>query len=106
MKKNSFITNLLKNIPCKKINKNYNEIICFIPVKYVLPCLTFLRDNNNCQFSILSTITATDYPGKCSRFEICYELLSLCFNVRIRIKTFVNEITSIHSITSIFLCAD
>lgn len=102
----SFILNLLKNIPLVQINIQQNEVICSIPVIFVLPCSFFLRDNINCQFKILSSITAVDYPEKKIRFEVIYEFLSLRFNTRIRVKTFVNEITPIPSVANIFLSAD
>jgi len=106
MQKSFFITNLLKNIPCIQINLLYNEISCSIPATMVLPCLFFLRDNVNCQFKILSTITVIDYPEKKFRFEIIYDLLSLRFNNRIRLKIFINELTLINSVNTIFLSSN
>jgi NADH dehydrogenase (ubiquinone) Fe-S protein 3 len=68
--------------------------------------LFFLRDNVNSQFKILSTIITTDFPNKNLRFEISYELLSLRYNARIRIKTYINETTALFSSTVVFASAD
>jgi NADH/F420H2 dehydrogenase subunit C len=105
----SFIINTLKMIPFVQVSVNdtcNKEIVCSIPVKFILPCLLFLRDNSLCQFKILSSVTAVDYPEKRIRFEIIYELLSLRFNARIRVKTFVNETTAVQSIFDVFSSAD
>jgi NADH/F420H2 dehydrogenase subunit C len=105
----SFIINTLKTIPFAQVNISgtcNKEIVCSIPVKFILPCLLFLRDNNSCQFKILSSVTAVDHPEKITRFEVIYELLSLRFNNRIRLKTFVNETTVIPSVFNAFSSAD
>jgi NADH dehydrogenase (ubiquinone) Fe-S protein 3 len=103
---NNFIYNLLKNIPCVQILKCHNEIICLVACAKLTPVLLFLRDNVNNQFKILSTIIAVDFPNKNLRFEISYELLSLRYNARIRVKTYVNETKSLFSIITIFASSD
>jgi NADH dehydrogenase (ubiquinone) Fe-S protein 3 len=103
---NSFANNLLQNIPCVQVLNSHNEIICSVPCKKLIPCLFFLRDNVNSQFKILSTIITTDFPNKNLRFEISYELLSLRYNARIRIKTYINETTTLFSSTIVFGSAD
>jgi len=104
----SFIINTLKLVPFTQVNINSicnKEIICATPVKLVLPFLLFLRDNSFCQFKVLSSVTGIDHPDKKIRFEVVYELLSLRFNNRIRVKTFVNEATAIQSVFNVFTSA-
>jgi NADH dehydrogenase (ubiquinone) Fe-S protein 3 len=57
---------------------------------------------------ILVDITAIDYPysQKQKRFEVVYHVLSIKYANRIRIKTLVNEISSIQSIEKIFSAAN
>ena len=55
---------------------------------------------------MLSNISGADYPLKNKRFEIVYDLLSICFNSRIRVKTSVNELTTVESSMSIFSAAN
>lgn len=46
--------------------------------------------------------TAIDYPEYILRFELAYILLSTSFNSRIKVKTLVDEITPIESMTSLY----
>jgi NADH dehydrogenase (ubiquinone) Fe-S protein 3 len=103
---NIFSKNLLKVLPCVQIHNIQNELICSVSASYILPTLLFLRDNINCQFKILSSLTATDFPEQNLRFEISYELLSIRFNTRIRIKTYINELTPLDSCVSVFSSGD
>jgi len=103
---NIFSKNLLKVLPCVQVHNVQNELICSVPAAYILPSLLFLRDNINCQFKILSSLTATDFPEQNLRFEISYELLSIKFNTRIRLKTYVNELTPVDSCVVVFSSGD
>ena len=55
---------------------------------------------------MLIDITAVDYPKRNKRFEIVYHLLSLNNKNRLRVKTFVNENTSVPSLTEIYKSAN
>ena len=72
----------------------------------VIPTLTFLRDHTNAQFKSLADLTAVDVPTRQNRFEIVYNLLSLRFNSRIRVKTYADELTPIDSIVSVHIAAN
>ena len=47
--------------------------------------------NSYCQFKILTSISAVDYFTRLNRFEVNYDLLSIIFNLRIRLKSFSCE---------------
>ena len=47
-------------------------------------------------------VTAVDYPTKNERFEVVYNLLSLQYNTRIRIKTHINELTPVDSLVPVY----
>jgi NADH/F420H2 dehydrogenase subunit C len=47
-------------------------------------------------------ITAVDYPSKDKRFDVVYNLLSLQYNTRLRVKTEVNELTPVDSLVPIY----
>ena len=47
-------------------------------------------------------MTAIDYPENKERFEVVYNLLSTTFQHRIRVKTLIDEMTPLPSITNIF----
>jgi len=75
-----------------------NELEILIDPGSVVQTLTFLKSNFLCQFSLLSDITCVDVPTRPCRFEIVYNLLSIHYNQRLRVKTYTDEFTSINSI--------
>ncbi|NP_001280280.2 NADH dehydrogenase [ubiquinone] iron-sulfur protein 3, mitochondrial [Acyrthosiphon pisum] len=83
-----------------------NELELLIAPEGVLPVFHFLKNQTNCQFANLSDLCAVDVPQRSNRFEIVYNLLSLRFNTRIRVKTYTDELTPIDSITSIYEAAN
>ena len=105
-----------------------NELELLIHPEGVTPVLTFLRDHHNAQFRQLADLTALDVPKRVFRFEVgdlsfascfagwwhplnlfglccmqvVYNLLSLVYNARIRVKTYTDELTPIDSVTGIY----
>ncbi|XP_050419880.1 NADH dehydrogenase [ubiquinone] iron-sulfur protein 3, mitochondrial [Adelges cooleyi] len=79
-----------------------DELEVLIAPEGVLPVLQFLKDHHNCQFANLTDICAVDIPSRTNRFEIVYNLLSVRFNARIRVKTYTDELTPVDSITAIY----
>src|SRR3546814_19433939 len=68
--------------------------------------MSFLKKHIGLQFSLLSCISGIDFLGKDYRFCVAYDLLSLVFAQRLRVKTFLNEITPISSVVPVFPCAN
>jgi NADH dehydrogenase (ubiquinone) Fe-S protein 3 len=103
----NFAKSLIKTVP--KWIQYYvfrkDEIILYVYPEYITPLVFFLRDNINTQFKALMDITAVDYPARTARFEVVYNLLTIQYNSRLRIKTCVDEVTPVSSITSIFSSA-
>ena len=54
---------------------------------------------------MLTCISGIDYPEKTYRFQVVYELLSLRFNSRTRLKCYVNELIPVNSAEKIFIGA-
>lgn len=98
---------ILKAIPLWIQNYTFSnsETIFFILPQYVNPVLSFLKSHINTQYQILIDITAVDYPSRSLRFELVYNLLSIQYNNRIRIKTSLDELTPVNSVTAIFCSA-
>ena len=71
----------------------------------LLELMSFLKDDTRSQFKVLTDITAVDFLDREKRFEVVYNILSLKFNVRMRIKVFVDENEAVPSVTSIFSSA-
>jgi len=84
----------------------FNELEICIHPDGVIPVLTFLRDHTNAQFKSLADLTAVDIPTRQNRFEIVYNLLSLRFNSRIRVKTYTDELTPVESTVSVYKAAN
>ncbi|XP_075401836.1 NADH dehydrogenase [ubiquinone] iron-sulfur protein 3, mitochondrial isoform X1 [Tenrec ecaudatus] len=84
----------------------FDELEICIHPDGIIQVLTFLRDHTNAQFTSLADLTAVDIPTRQNRFEIVYNLLSLRFNSRIRVKTYTDELTPIESIVSVHKAAN
>ena len=84
---------------------NKNELIVYVYPYYIVPFFFFIRDHINMQYKQLMDVTAVDFIDLPLRFEIVYNLLSLRYNTRIRIKTRIDEFTPISSVTQVFSCA-
>lgn len=83
-----------------------DELEVLICPEGVLPVLQFLKDHNNAQFASLVDIAGMDVPSREHRFEIIYNLLSLRYNARIRVKTYTDELTPLDSACEVFKAAN
>jgi NADH dehydrogenase (ubiquinone) Fe-S protein 3 len=101
------ITTHLKSLLPTISSIGYNKQTLVISVKPedLIFTLQVLKFHTNTQYSLLTAISGVDYPYRKRRFEIVYELLSIRFNSRIRVKTFVDEITPLSSAVSVFSAA-
>ena len=104
-KENNYFKNL---IPYLSNNINNEEKFIAISSENLLLNLRFLKNHINCQYKMLSCISGVDYLNASStyRFSVVYDLLSLKFNNRIKIKIFINDTAVVKSITSIFKSAN
>lgn len=85
----------------------YNKEICLITKTSLSNnILLFLKKHFNYQFKILTCVSGIDEPNSLYRFKVVYELLSVQYNTRIRVKFIVDELMSINSAASIFPAAN
>jgi NADH:ubiquinone oxidoreductase subunit C len=101
---NNFLDSLISEIPKLNIKGSISmgEMTLIVPSKNLYPLMIYLRNRTNCRYTLLCDITATDFLEREIRFEVVYNLLSNRYHSRIRIKTSVNELTEVESITSLF----
>jgi NADH-quinone oxidoreductase subunit C len=66
----------------------------------------FLKHDSRLLFDVLMDMTAVDYQGEDPRFEVVYNLLSLPFNRRLRVKLRVEEGKQVDSLTPMWGCAN
>lgn len=97
--------NIIKVLPVVRFELYNKESHFLIPINLLTKTLIILKNHFKYQFKVLTCISGIDYPENLYRFQIVYELLSLKFNSRIRIKILVNEITSLNSVEKIFSAA-
>lgn len=77
-----------------------------VPHEDTVRVMRFLKLHSSAQFKGFIQATAVDYPERTDRFRVVYNLLSTRFNARIRVQTYVDEITPLESATKIFKGAD
>lgn len=99
----SFLQNIVKLLPKYIIKSSIikNEMVIYVAPKNIFNVILFLRDHLNCQFKSISDICGIDFPERKNRFEVVYNLLSVRFNSRIRVKTTVNEFIPVPSISPV-----
>jgi NADH dehydrogenase (ubiquinone) Fe-S protein 3 len=102
-KKSYLYLNLI--VPFQNIFYYKESTIVHVNLKFLEFLLFILKKHTNFQFKLLTSISGIDFPNRDNRFTIVYELLSISFNMRIRIKTFLNEITPITTKKHIYISA-
>jgi len=93
-------------IPIHIVNTLLGERSIVVNSLSLLFVLTLLKKHISYQYKLLSCISGVDLLGKAYRFAVVYDLLSLTFNSRLKLKVFVNEITFLPSSVSIFINSD
>lgn len=91
-----------KVIPALCYTQLADEPVAVVSSKYLVFALTCLKIHINFQYKMLTCISGVDFIGLQYRFGLVYELISLVFNARIRLKVFINEISPVSSIVSVF----
>lgn len=98
--------NMIKILPIVRLelyNNKENNLI--IPTNYINEILLILKNHFKYQFKVLTCISGVDNPENLYRFQIVYELLSLKFNTRIRLKILIDELIPVNSVEKIFSSA-
>jgi NADH dehydrogenase (ubiquinone) Fe-S protein 3 len=97
---------LLKILPIINYTLYKNELSINIPFNKIIPIILFFKNHTNCQFKVLSDLCVVDYVTRKERFDVVYNLLSIRFNSRIRIKVSITELQPIDSIINIYKAAN
>ena len=84
----------------------YNELMMTVERPAIARVLTYLRDSESRQFAQLMDVCGVDYLGREPRFDVVYNLLSLVYNQRLRIKVGVEEGMPVPSVTSVYNSAN
>jgi NADH:ubiquinone oxidoreductase subunit C len=94
-----------KICPLEKIQLYGQELVLVVKPKLLYDTLVFFKYHIPYQFNILTCITGVDHPNNKYRFNLVYDLLSIRFNIRLRIKTFTHELLDIDSCHQLYFTA-
>jgi NADH/F420H2 dehydrogenase subunit C len=83
-----------------------DELILVVSSDKIFLSLSFLKYHIGYRYQMLSCVSGVDFLGEIYRFSVVYDLLSLTYNSRMRIKVFVNEITPVASAVNVFINAN
>ena len=99
------IRNLSRMCPLEKIQVYDQELVIIVKSKLLYDTLVLFKYHIPYQFNLLTCITGVDYPANKYRFSLVYDLLSIRFNVRLRIKTFSHELFGVDSCDQLYFTA-
>jgi len=99
------IQSFSKTCPLEKIQLHGQELVLVVKSQLLYDILVFLKYHISYQFTILTCITGVDYPNNKYRFKIVYDLLSIRYNIRLRVKTFTHELFGIDSCDQLYFTA-
>jgi NADH/F420H2 dehydrogenase subunit C len=97
--------NIIKVLPIVRFELYNKESSFVIQTNLLNNVMLVLKNHFKYQFKVLTCISGVDYTENLYRFQVVYELLSIKYNSRIRIKVLVDELTPINSIEKIFPAA-
>jgi len=97
------LKDILPILTYQRFKDESNLVVSHDKLTFSLNCL---KNHISYQYKLLTCISGVDFWGKDYRFCVVYDLLSLTYNTRLRVKTFVNEITSVPSCVDIYINAN
>lgn len=102
----NFLNNLRLILPVFAYSFTESEVILHTSIKNLNFSVFCLKKHLNYQYSLLSCISGVDNVFSKYRFSVVYELLSITFSSRIRLKIHLNEISSVASVVEVFTSAN
>jgi NADH:ubiquinone oxidoreductase subunit C len=84
-----------------KVLSSHNNIVEFYDCK-IIQLFNILNKHYNIQLKIFIDLVTLDYPKNKLRFQNIYNCLSIIYNYRLILKTFINKHHTIETITNIY----
>jgi len=106
LKINQAKTNFQAVLPILAYGSFSDEKVITLLSKDVIFSLTTLKSHFNYQYQLLTCISGVDLMNEKYRFCVVYDILSITYNSRLRIKIYVNEITSVDSSINVYINSD
>ena len=102
----SYIESHLPNSLTAKVEERGGELVMVVPPQELLSVLAMLRDDPHCLFRQLIDVCGVDFPEREKRFEVVYNLLSMKYNLRLRVVVQVGEEMLVPSASAVFNSAN
>src|SRR3989304_2037242 len=114
----------LKDLVTKKLTEKFpqinfditdykDQLAVTFDKEHIVTVSDFLKNEEELQFKLCEDVTAVDWAnlpagrqGRKNRFTVVYHIFSLKLNLRIRLKTDVDESESVESVSSIWKTAN
>lgn len=97
--------NIFSIVPIVRFELYNKESSFLIQTNLITEILTVFKNHFSYQFKVLTCISGVDYPENLYRFQVVYELLSIKYNSRLRIKILIDELTPVNTIEHIYSTA-
>lgn len=78
------------------------EVTLLVERDQLVPAMIALRDTPGLEYQQLMEIAGVDYPSRVERFDVCYHLLSVTRNHRLRVRVRTDEVQPVPSVTGIW----
>lgn len=93
---------IITTLPVIRFELYNQESSLLVKTSILTDSLNIFKNHLKYQCKILTCISGVDYPNNLYRFQIVYELLSIKYNARVRLKLFIDELTPMNSIEKVF----
>lgn len=93
---------ILKILPIIRFELYRTESNFLVQSNLIVEILTIIKNHFNYQYKVLTCISGVDYPENLYRFKLVYELLSIKYNSRLRIKVLLDELTPVNTVEKVF----
>lgn len=94
--------NIIKILPVIRLDDDTVSLSVLVKTTLINYVLTMLKYHHKYQFKVITCISGMDCPRNFHRFQIIYELLSVNYNARVRVKLHADELVSLDSMEHIF----
>jgi len=95
--------NMIKVLPIVRFELRKEETSFLIQTHLLTEILIIFKNHFKYQFKVLTCVSGVDYPENLYRFQLVYELLSIKYNSRLRVKVLIDELLPINSVEKVFI---
>jgi NADH/F420H2 dehydrogenase subunit C len=93
---------LIKILPIVRFELRKEETCFLIQTNLLTEILMTLKNHFKYQFKVLTCVSGVDYPENLYRFQLVYELLSIKYNSRLKVKVIIDELLPVNSVEKVF----